>query len=128
MSLLYRCLLIGCAGFFGAVSRYLVTLASSRVFRTEFPIGTFVVNMTACLIVGVLWALSEERIEMAPNVRAIVFIGFLGSFSTFSTFILETNELMRAGHWVAMAGNALGQLVLGMALAFLGYALGRLAS
>lgn len=128
MSLLYRCLLIGCAGFFGAVSRYLLALVTRRAFPTDFPIGTFVVNMTACLIVGVLWALSEERIEMAPNVRAIVFIGFLGSFSTFSTIILETSELMRAGHWVAMAGNALGQLVLGMALAFLGFALGRLAS
>lgn len=128
MNLLYRCLLIGCAGFLGTVSRYLLTLASRRLFPTEFPIGTFVVNMTACLIVGVLWALSEEKIVMAPNVRAIVFIGFLGSFSTFSTIILETSELMRAGHWVAMAGNALGHLVLGMALALLGYALGRLAS
>ena len=124
--LLQRCLLIGVAGFIGALSRYGLSMATQRLIPSQFAWGTLVVNATACLIAGLLWGLSESRaIKLEPELRALIFIGFLGAFSTFSTFMLETIEMVHSAKFSWAAANLALQNVVGFVLAFAGSFLGR---
>ncbi|MDX1739876.1 MAG: CrcB family protein, partial [Rhodothermales bacterium] len=92
-----------------------------------FPWGTAVVNIAGCFFAGVLWALFEHRITVAPDVRTIILIGFMGAFTTFSAFILETGELVRASEWLFAAANVALQNGIGFAALFVGIMLGRMA-
>ena len=75
--------LIGLGGFFGAITRYLVTIYFSR-FKL-FPLGTFFVNMTGSFFMGILSANGWLSI----SVSLLVGTGFLGAYTTFSTMNFE---------------------------------------
>ena len=64
--------------------------------------GTLVVNVVGCLIVGVLsrYFLGHET---SRTLQAALIVGFCGGFTTFSAFSLETIGLLSGGH----AGRAL---------------------
>ena len=57
---------------------------------TRFPYGTFVINLTACLIIGFSLTWMGRRTEINPAWRFLIPIGFVGAYSTFSTFEWET--------------------------------------
>lgn len=66
-------------GGIGAIARYqLATMIQERV-PTGFPWGTFVVNITGCLIMGFVTALLTERLVVHPNWRFLIPIGFVGA-------------------------------------------------
>ena len=88
-----------------ALARFLlVALLSARAAGT-FPLGTFVVNITGALLLGLVTGLAVEG-------EALVLIGTatLGSYTTFSTWMLETHRLAEEGAagaaWVVKAGSA----------------------
>ena len=84
-------LLVGIGGFFGAVMRYLVTEWFQDIFRaSSLPYGTITVNITGCLLIGLLAGLSENRNLLSPETRALLLVGVLGGFTTFSAFSYET--------------------------------------
>ncbi len=98
--------IIGLGGFAGAIFRYLLSGAVHSFFSaSSFPVGTLVVNVAGCFIIGFGGGLIESRQFFSPELRAFVFIGILGSFTTFSTFGLETFNLAKNGQWVASFGN-----------------------
>lgn len=113
------------AGGLGALARYLVDGAISRRFA-GFPWGTFVVNVTGALLLGFVFTVLTERIEIAPWARATIMIGFIGGYTTFSTLSLETYRLMEDGALGLAAANALGSLAAGLAAVYVGVVLGRL--
>jgi CrcB protein len=82
-------LLVALGGALGSVARFWVggTLASR--LGTRFPYGTFVINITACLIIGFSLEYLGERVEITPAWRYLIPIGFVGAYSTFSTFEWE---------------------------------------
>jgi CrcB protein len=55
------------------------------------------VNLLGSFVMGLLFVLLLERSLVAPELRAAILIGFLGSFTTFSTFSLETLTLVEQG-------------------------------
>lgn len=116
-----RLLLVGAGGFLGSVLRYLAGGAVQSLSRSvAFPWGTFAVNLAGCFIVGFLAHLAEARGLFGDLGRSFVFVGVLGGFTTFSAFGNETFLLLRDGErWLA-AGNAAGQVVLGLAGVWLG--------
>lgn len=116
-----RVLLVGAGGFFGSVLRHLASGAAQSLSRSAaFPWGTFAVNLAGCLAIGFLGHLAETRGLLGDLGRAFVFAGILGGFTTFSAFGNETFQLLREGErWLA-AGNAAGQLVLGVAGVWVG--------
>jgi len=115
-------LLVGIGGFIGAVMRYLVTDWVQDIFRAfSLPYGTITVNITGCLLIGLLAGLSENRNLLGPETRALLLIGVLGGFTTFSTFSYETLELLRAGESMAAFSNVGLQVCLGLAAVWVGY-------
>lgn len=117
--------LIGGAGALGSLARYGLDGAVSRRFPGAFPLGTFVVNVVGALLLGLLFTVFVERMTVGPALRSAVTIGFLGAFTTFSTFTLETLRLVEDGAWGLAAANVIASVVLGLAAAYGGIALGR---
>ncbi len=99
--------------------------AAARGAAALFPVGTLAVNLTGCLLIGVLATLFEERLAGDPALRTFVLAGLLGGFTTFSSFGLETFHLLREGNLALAFANAAGSLVLGLAAVWFGAALAR---
>ncbi len=119
-------LFIGLGGFLGSVSRYWVQQVVLRHAPGSFPLGTFLVNVSGCLLLGLLLGLFERHTAVPPAWRLFLTTGFCGGFTTFSTFAYEGITLARGGELVLLAGYAAGSLLLGMLAAFVGVWLARL--
>ena len=109
---------IAAGGALGALARQLVGEAWPTA-PGAFPWGTFLVNVSGCLMIGVLMAVL--RLLPAPHrlVRPFLGVGILGGFTTFSTYAVQSHELVRAGHPVA-AMAYLGGTLLAALLAVVG--------
>lgn len=108
----------------GALSRYYITLWFAQRYGTNFPYGTFFINLTGCFAMGFFVTLTLERVVMSPEVRLLVATGFLGSYTTFSTYGLDTitllglRRIMLAGlYWVGSALLGIFSVQLGVLLA-----------
>jgi CrcB protein len=117
--------LVAVGGAIGSVARYLVAGAVHRIAPPFFPYGTFVVNVTGCIVFGVLAGLANERGMIGAQGRALLLIGVLGGYTTFSTFGFETFELLRTAKFGAAAANACGQVLLGVAGIWIGTVISR---
>jgi fluoride exporter len=103
-----------------AIGRFLlIALISSRFEGASFPLGTFAVNITGALLLGLLTGLAVEG-------DALVLLGAatLGSYTTFSTWMLETQRLTEDGQVPVAALNILLSLAVGVGALALGRAIG----
>lgn len=124
--LIQKLLFISVSGMAGTLARYGLAGAVQRASGGVFPWGTATVNICGCFLAGILWTLAESRISLSSELRAAVFVGFMGAFTTFSTFILETSEMLRDGDWLRASGNLALQISAGLVVFFAGVALARL--
>ena len=113
---------VALGGAIGSVARYLVGLTVQSRSGLDFPIGTLLVNLTGCLLLGFLARYLLETSAVSPEVRALLTIGLCGGYTTFSTFSYETVTLIEDADWrraalyVALSVlGALGATILGMA-------------
>jgi CrcB protein len=114
---------VAAGGAVGSLARFGVQLAVDRATGRSVPMATAIVNISGCLIIGLLaGALAAQRLELSVAMRAFIFIGLLGGFTTFSSFGLDTLQLVQDGRPGAAAGNVAFQLVVSMAGVFAGYA------
>lgn len=110
-----KVLLIGVGGFIGALARYWVAGWVQRVASGGgFPYGTLVVNLSGCLIVGILSYLVTARGMFSDDTRAFLFVGIMGAYTTFSTFGNETLALLRDGKNVEAFANVGLHILLGL--------------
>jgi CrcB protein len=108
-------LIIVCGGI-GALARFAVDgLVQSRRLG-EFPLGTFVVNVGGCFLLGLLDGLH-------PPHRTVLILetATLGSYTTFSTWMLETHRPAEDGE----QGLAWQNLALTLAAGFIAVVVGR---
>lgn len=115
---------IAVGGAIGAVLRYLVSGVAYNQFGAAFPIGTLLVNLIGCLLIGFLAQLFEEII-VPPNMRLFVLTGTLGAFTTFSTYGLETVKLWQDGELRLALLNVAANNVVGILFVVLGFILAR---
>ncbi|MBZ0255095.1 CrcB family protein [bacterium] len=106
--------LIAVAGAAGTLSRYGLSTLVSSVLGSDFPWGTFIVNMLGCFLFGFIWSLEEHHLALGPQTRAIILTGFMGAFTTFSTFIFENNQLLTTSQWLHLSINLLMQIIIGL--------------
>lgn len=116
-------LLIAAGGALGSLTRYWVGSAIGSRLGSRFPYGTFVINLTACIIIGFSLTYLGRRVELSPAWRYLIPIGYVGAYSTFSTYEWETLSTMRAGAFGLAALYAAGSLILGLAATWLGVVL-----
>ena len=114
-------LLVGVGGFLGSIARYAVSgWATQLTHASRFPVGTAVVNITGCLLIGLLAGIAEHAHVMSPATRLFLLTGVLGGYTTYSAFAYETFFLGRVNLTLAAAGNVALQVTLGLAAVWLG--------
>ena len=120
--------LVGVGGFAGAVLRYLISDWVDGIFHTlSLPYGTLTVNITGCLLIGILAGLSEHRNLLGPETRTLLLVGVLGGFTTFSTFGNETVDLLKDGKSIAAFSNIALHVCLGLVAVWVGYSAAELS-
>ena len=119
-------LLIGAGGFIGAVLRYLAILSTQIIKqKTHIPLGTLLVNVAGCLLIGFLAVLAENGHWIPPAARNFLVVGILGAFTTFSTFGYESVSLLKNGQSFQFLANILLQVVLGFSAVWIGMQLAK---
>ncbi|OIO67607.1 MAG: fluoride efflux transporter CrcB [Zetaproteobacteria bacterium CG_4_9_14_3_um_filter_49_83] len=117
---------IAIGGAVGAVMRWLMASAVQRhMAGSAFPWGTFCVNALGSFLLGFLFVWFIERSSSGEVMRMALTVGFLGAFTTFSTYSLESIRLLEEGAFALAFGNVMGQVVVGLTLAWLGMSIAR---
>ena len=98
-----KLLVIGIGGAFGSVCRYLLAGWVQQMSERVFPVGTLAVNVSGCLLIGILGALFAGQQVVREEYRVLLMVGVLGGFTTFSTFGYETLQLVNERQ-LALAG------------------------
>jgi CrcB protein len=107
---------VGIAGFFGAISRYLINLAEPSIHSQNFPYGTLLINLSGCFIAGLSLGLATKLNPELKQYLSLIIIGFIGSYTTFSTFgvdtlsLIDSNSLMKA--MLNIATNVIGGVLM----------------
>lgn len=113
------------AGGIGAALRYAFDRMLSPVREAGFPFGILLVNVTGSLCLGILTGVG---FLLAPNLALVIGVGLLGGYTTFSTVHVETVLLAQRGRWRHALLNVFGTVILSIAAAAVGMALGTWAT
>lgn len=90
-------LAVAVGGMLGAVARHAVGEALPHQ-PGEYPWSTFIINVSGCLLIGVLMV-SITEVWTAPQlVRPLLGVGVLGGYTTFSTYVLDAQQAVATGH------------------------------
>ena len=111
-------------GALGALARWGVAEALPHD-PGAWPWATLLVNLTGCLVLGLLIGLVFAR-SLGPSwLRPFLGTGVLGGYTTFSAFAVETVQLTEAGRPGLAAGYVACSVLGGVAASALGTAVGR---
>lgn len=111
---------IGVGGGLGALARYGISLWLPTT-PGHFPLGTFLINVLGCFLIGVLMVRWGQR----PLLRPFLGVGILGGFTTFSTYAVETRALLTPGDVPIAMAYLFGTLAAAMLAVLAGVALMR---
>lgn len=100
----------------GAGFRYLISNSDWLRMENGFPLGTLLVNLLGCFLIGALWHSAQNHSILSP----LIIIGFLGGFTTFSSFGLESLQLYNQGSYKLLGTYVLASNILGLLLVYLG--------
>ncbi|KAA9345988.1 fluoride efflux transporter CrcB [Adhaeribacter soli] len=110
--------LIFVGGGLGSVVRYILGRWLNAGHQYAFPVGTFTVNVLACLILGLVIGMAEQKLQISPLTRLFWAVGFCGGFSTFSTFSYENLLMLQTNQNSLLLGYILLSLVLCVSATF----------
>jgi len=110
---------VAAGGALGAVLRYLVSMQISAETGARFPWDTLTVNMVGCLVIGVMWTVTEQK-TASEGILLFLMVGMIGSFTTFSTYGLEGVQLIQSGKLLAGLSYVLLSNIAGLLLVIVG--------
>ena len=119
-------LLVAVGGAFGSVARYLMASSVQRAVGWSFPLGTVLVNILGCFLIGILYVLFVARPEPREDMRVLLMVGVMGGFTTFSSFSLETVTLAMSGQYMSATLNVVISVVACLVGTVAGIALARI--
>lgn len=91
---------IGIGGGLGSILRYAVQWLLSRNTGIIFPVGTFVVNITGCFLIGLFYAFAARDNMLNMDWRLFLITGLCGGYTTFSSFSYENILLLKQGYYL----------------------------
>ena len=101
-------------GGIGSVFRYLFSLSIQRQLTTAFPAGTFIVNITGCFLIGILYGVAIRYTWLNAEWRMFLITGICGGYTTFSTFSYDAVGLIRQGNYTFFLLYVVGSVVIGL--------------
>lgn len=108
-------ILLSIGGALGSIARYKMGKTISEKTNTTFPIGTFIINITGAIFLGIV-----SSLDVPKNMYILFCDGFLGAYTTFSTFMYEGFNLFEENE----KKNALTYILLSLFLGIIGYIIG----
>jgi CrcB protein len=117
--------LVFVGGGLGSVLRYFVTVMSGRAWGTDFPWGTFIINITGSTVMGLIAGYLAFKGEASQPWRLFIMTGILGGYTTFSAFSLDASLLYERGELGLALAYVLGSVLLSIVGLFAGLALVR---
>ena len=119
--LIYTSLIIGLGGFIGTILRFLLSSSIEKSFATSFPIGTILVNLIGCFLIGLLSGYFTQKLGDQTQLFFFLTIGVLGGFTTFSAIAMDSQVFIENGEYLKMLTYISVQAILGIALCLIGY-------
>jgi CrcB protein len=96
-------------GALGSGARHMVNVGFSRWLGAGFPWWTVFVNVTGCMLMGVLIEALALRYQGSVEARTFLATGVLGGYTTFSAFSLDFAHLMQRDDylhaWLYLTGS-----------------------
>jgi len=112
-------------GAIGALSRFGVSQFFYTHLKHGFPWSTLYINVFGSFLIGLLWGIFQT-VSISNNLRALIFIGFLGAFTTFSAYSLEIFTLIQNNHFTNAVLYIFLSNFLGIVFVFTGFYLSKL--
>jgi CrcB protein len=116
-------LFIGIGGGLGSILRYAVSLFIGKHIPLAFPLGTLLVNISGCFLIGIFYAMVARQPDFNTEWRLFLITGICGGYTTFSTFSYDGLILLRQGMNFSFMLYVLGSVVIGLVATFAGVAL-----
>jgi CrcB protein len=121
---LQHILLIAGCGALGAICRYGVGAWSNHYLTDRFPLGTLLVNVVGCFLIGLVMQMADHG-AVSPLLKTALVVGFLGALTTFSAFGHDTFRHFEAGDHLHALVNIGSNMLLGLAAVWAGVVAGR---
>ncbi|HET6559088.1 MAG TPA: fluoride efflux transporter CrcB [Prolixibacteraceae bacterium] len=96
-------LIVGIGGFIGTVARFVVARYFQYNASSVFPWSTFIVNIAGCLLIGLIYGITEKGEFLSSDIRLFLTVGICGGFTTFSTFSNDSFLLVQEQEWFRLA-------------------------
>ena len=119
--MLKNLLIIGSGGFIGSIARYLVSQLNLSVNFHSIPVGTLLVNIIGCFLIGFLSGIADKSMILSTEWRLFLMVGLCGGFTTFSAFANENLMLMHNGQMLAVLLYTALSILLGFLAVYFGY-------
>lgn len=116
-------LLIGIGGFIGSIARYATASWLTKLIPSVFPYGTFAANIIGCLVIGIVYGLSERFTWLTPEWRFFLATGLCGGYTTFSSFAYENINLLQDSDYFTFAAYSISSFAIGLLAVFGGITL-----
>ena len=114
-------MLVAVGGAAGSLVRYSLGKFISEKSKTSFPIGTFIINITGALLLGIV-----STIGVSSSLMLLLGDGFLGAYTTFSTFMYEGFNLFQEKEKLNVFIYILCSVILGLVGYFIGSKIGNI--
>ncbi len=116
-------LFVGIGGGLGSILRYMISLFVGKHIPIIFPLGTLLVNISGCFLIGVFYSIFARHADVSTDWRLLLITGICGGYTTFSTFSYDGLILLRQGSNLSFMLYVFSSVVIGLLATFAGVAL-----
>lgn len=88
-------LFVALGGGAGSVLRFLCQKWIGSIVNYSYPIGTLVINITGCFLIGVFFSIALKNSSFNSQWQLLLMTGLCGGFTTFSAFTLDGMNLLK---------------------------------
>lgn len=114
-------LFVAVGGALGSALRFAMQRSLNPIEQDAFPIGTLLVNILGCLLLGIVWGLSDKYHSFSEETKFFLLTGLCGGFTTLSAFSQESLLMMKAERFSILSIYLLITVVGGWLATWAGY-------